>query len=183
MTDQPPPDDEPLDDLIEKARTGDRSAFERLITRLAVKVTRLAKRFVPLSVQRRLDADAIATEAAVAVLALYTQQDHVGPQFLAQFRHAARSRIRDEVYRLRLRTQVDRLLEFVVDHEMCGPLLEVGHEDVISNRTIITITCPGCGAHLAELVTVAQAQAFVQERGGRFSAEDLERARQRARKH
>lgn len=105
MTDQPPPDDESLKHL-EKARSGDREAFERAIGRLA----RWAEESVP-PLRRDVDAEAIATDAIVAILAICKKQDRVAPEVIAHIRQVARSRIRDAVRRHRYGSPEDRLIQ------------------------------------------------------------------------
>jgi hypothetical protein len=70
----------------------------------------------------------------------------------------------------------DRLLQFIIEHEGCGQELEVGHVDHEEEATDIVLRCPRCGASVAIPVTVDEAEAFMQNKGGRFSDADVLRA-------
>ena len=77
----------------------------------------------------------------------------------------------------------DRLLQFVLEHETCGQEAEVGHVDREPDAADIVVRCPGCGASLTVAVTVADSEAFLREREGRYSEADIRRAQANLRKH
>jgi len=77
----------------------------------------------------------------------------------------------------------DRLLRFVVEHEGCGPELDVGHIDHRPQPRHIALRCPGCGASVAVPMTQDEARSFVEHRNGRFSDDDILRALDSLKKH
>jgi hypothetical protein len=62
-------------------------------------------------------------------------------------------------------SSVDRLLQFIIEHEGCEQELEVGHVDHQEEATDIVLRCPSCGASVAIPVTVDEAEAFMQNKG------------------
>jgi hypothetical protein len=84
---------------------------------------------------------------------------------------------------LHLPSPADRLLQFVVEHEPCGQDAEVGRIDREDDSADIVLSCQGCGATLAVPVTVTDARAFLDERNGYYSDDDVRRAQANVRKH